>query len=112
MHGRIGPTRGSPDGSVSMSDEMIRTVLAVSAIVIGITAVAAQPDPIAARKSIMKEVGAQANTDIAMAKGEVPYDQAKAQAIFATYVRAAEQSGPLFLATFPFGDMFCFMKTA
>jgi cytochrome c556 len=90
---------GQQNGDVSMSNEIISSVLAVSAIVIGITAVAAQPDVIAARKSLMKEIGVQATAGAAMAKGQIPYDQAKAQAIFATYVRAAEDSTPLYPAT-------------
>lgn len=75
---------------------MIRTVLAVSAIAIGITAVAAQSDPIAQRKAIMKEVGAQTKTGAGMAKGEAPYDQGKAQTIFTTYVDAATKMPGLF----------------
>ena len=70
---------------------MIRTMLAVSAIAIGITAVAAQSDPIAQRKELMKGIGGQTKTGAGMAKGEVPYDQAKAQAIFTSYVDAAEK---------------------
>ena len=75
---------------------MLRTMLAVSAIAIGITAVAAQSDPIAARKAIMKEVGAQTKTGSGMAKGEVPYDQGKAQTIFSTYVDASQKMPNLF----------------
>jgi cytochrome c556 len=75
---------------------MIRTVLAVSAIAIGLTAVAAQSDPIAQRKELMKGIGAQTKTGAGMAKGEVPYDQAKAQAIFTSYVDAAEKAPNLF----------------
>jgi len=75
---------------------MIRTVLAVSAIAIGITAVAAQSDPIAARKELMKGIGGQTKTGTGMAKGEVPYDQGKAQAIFASYADAAEKGPNLF----------------
>jgi cytochrome c556 len=75
---------------------MIRTVLAVSAIAIGITAVAAQSDPIAARRELMKGIGGQTKTGAAMAKGEAPYDQAKAQAIFASYAEAAAKAPTLF----------------
>ena len=78
---------------------MIRTVLAVSAIAIGITAVAAQSDPIAARRTHMKEVGAQTKTGAGMAKGEIPYDQGKAQGIFAAYVKAATDLPNLFPET-------------
>src|SRR4051794_11226699 len=75
---------------------MNRTVLAVAAIAIGITAVAAQSDPIATRRATMKEVGAQTKTGGGMAKGEIPYDQTKAQTIFATYVEAAAKMPNLF----------------
>ena len=78
---------------------MFRTVLAVTAIAVGITAVAAQSDPIAARKQHMKDVGAQTKTGGGMAKGEVPYDQAKAQGIFATYVTAGDEAADLFPET-------------
>ena len=75
---------------------MIRTVLAVAAIAIGVTALAAQSDPIATRKALMKEVGAQTKTGGGMAKGEVPYDQTKAQTILATYVDASAKMPGLF----------------
>ena len=75
---------------------MLRTVLAVTAIAVGVTVVAAQSDPISARKALMKEVGAQTKTGGGMAKGEVPYDQTKAQAIFATYVDASAKVPTLF----------------
>ena len=78
---------------------MIRTVLAVSAIAIGITVVAAQSDPIATRKATMKEVGAQTKTGSGMAKGEIPYDQGKAQGVFAAYVKAATDLPTLFPET-------------
>jgi cytochrome c556 len=75
---------------------MFRTVLAVAAIAIGVTAVAAQSDSIATRKETMKKVGAVTKTGGQMVKGEVPYDQAKAQEIFATYVDASSQMPALF----------------
>jgi len=75
---------------------MFRTALAVAAIAIGVTAVAAQSDPIAARKALMKNVGALTKTGGQMAKGEAPYDQAKAQEIFATYIDASGKMPNLF----------------
>ena len=75
---------------------MLRTVLAVTAIAVGVTVVAAQSDPIATRKSLMKEIGAQTKTGGGMAKGEVPYDQTKAQAIIASYVDVASKGPALF----------------
>jgi len=77
---------------------MFRTVLAVAAIAIGVTAVAAQSDPIAARKALMKEQGAQTKTGGGMAKGEVPFDLAKAQAILTNYVDTSAKMPDLFPA--------------
>ena len=82
---------------------MNRTVLAVSAIAIGVTAVAAQSDPIAARRAHMKEVGAQTKTGSGMAKGEIPYDQKKAEGVFAAYVKAATDLPTLFPDTSKIG---------
>ena len=75
---------------------MFRTVVAVAAIAIGVTAVAAQSDPIAARKGLMKNMGAATKTGGQMVKGEVPYDQAKAQEIFATYIDVSAKMPELF----------------
>ena len=75
---------------------MFRTMLAVAAIAVGVTAVAAQSDPIAARKQLMKDVGAQTKTGGAMAKGDAPYDHAKVMAILATYIDASAKMPGLF----------------
>jgi cytochrome c556 len=75
---------------------MLRTVIAVAAIAIGVTAVAAQSDPIAARKALMKEQGAQTKIGAGMAKGEAPFDLSKAQAIFANYIDTAAKMPELF----------------
>jgi cytochrome c556 len=75
---------------------MFRTVLAVAAIAIGVTAVAAQSDPIAARKALMKEQGAQTKTGAGMAKGEAPFDLAKAHAIFTNYIDTAAKMPELY----------------
>jgi cytochrome c556 len=77
---------------------MFRTVLAIAAIAIGVTAVAAQSDPIAARKALMKEQGAQTKTGGGMAKGEAPFDLAKAQAILANYIDTSAKMPDLFPA--------------
>lgn len=74
---------------------MIRTVLAVAVVALGATAVLAQ-DPIAARKEIMKGVGAAARTNAQMLNGEAPFELAKAQAAFATFAQAAEKMPTLF----------------
>jgi cytochrome c556 len=75
---------------------MIRTVLVTMALAIGVTAVAAQSDPIAARKALMKANGDQAKIGAAMAKGEAPFDLAKAKAVFATFQEAGEKGKDLF----------------
>lgn len=62
------------------------------------TAVAAQQDPIAARKAVMKGVGDQAKIGNAMAKGEAPFDLAKGKQVFATYADAAAKMPALFPA--------------
>src|SRR3979490_3273447 len=78
---------------------MLRPVLAVTAIAVGVTVVAAQSDPIAARKALMKEQGAQTKTGGGMAKGEVPVDRVKAQGIFANYIDTASKMPDLFPPT-------------
>jgi len=75
---------------------MIRTVLVVAGVALGVTAVAAQSDPIAARKALMKANGDQAKVGASFAKGEAPFDLAKAQAIFVTFADAAAKMPALF----------------
>jgi cytochrome c556 len=75
---------------------MIRTVLAVTALAIGVTAVVAQSDPIAARKALMKANGDQSKIVGAMARGEAPFDLAKAKAALASFQDAGEKFPALF----------------
>ena len=75
---------------------MARVMLAVAALVLAISLAAAQSNPIAARKALMKANGKQAKIGAAIAKGEAPFDADKVQAIFATFVEAAEKAPPLF----------------
>ena len=77
---------------------MIRPMLAIVTLAIGATVVLAQQNPIEARKALMKANSAQARVGAAMAKGEAPFDLAKAKAIFATYEQAAAKFGDLFPA--------------
>jgi len=69
---------------------IIRTVLAAAAVALGVTAVMAQQDPIAARKAIMKANGQQAGIGSKMAKGEEPFALDKAKKVFATYQDVAK----------------------
>ena len=75
---------------------MLRIVLAAGAVALGITAVVAQSDPIAARKALMKKNGEEAKVGAAMAKGEAPFDAAKVMAIYATFADSAGKMPALF----------------
>lgn len=74
----------------------IRSVCVAAAIAFGATAVLAQANAIAERKEIMKGVGGAAKSGAAFAKGEAPYDNAKALAVFATMASAAAKMPSLF----------------
>ncbi|MEA2994871.1 MAG: hypothetical protein QOG74_420 [Alphaproteobacteria bacterium] len=74
---------------------MRRTVLAVTALALGLSTAIAQ-DPIAARKALMKANGQQAALGAKYVKGEEPFDLAKAKAIFAQYQDAAAKMPSLF----------------
>jgi len=75
---------------------MIRMLCGVVVIGIATSAATAQQDPIAARKALMKENGDQAKIGAAMAKGETPFDLAKAHKIFATFQDTAAKGPALF----------------
>jgi cytochrome c556 len=75
---------------------IFRTTVVAIAVVLGAYAAMAQVDAIKTRKSIMKGVGDQTKIGGGMAKGEVPYDQAKVQAIFNSYIDASEKMPNLF----------------
>lgn len=75
---------------------MIRPVIVAAALVLGITAVVAANDPISERKEAMKSLGAATKAGAAMAKGEAPFDKAKAQEIFKAYQQAAQKLPGLF----------------
>ena len=75
---------------------MIRTMFAIAAITLGVTAAVAQQDPIAARKALMKANLDQAKIAVAMIKGEAPFDLDKAHKVFATFEDAAAKALALF----------------
>ena len=60
---------------------MIRILCALSAIAMGTTVVLAQSSAIHARKDVMEGVGKDTKALSAMAKGEAPFDAAKASAM-------------------------------
>ena len=75
---------------------MIRTVFAITTIILGIGVAAAQQDVIKQRKDLMKANGDQAKIGAAMVKGEKPFYLAAAQKIFATFEDAASKMPNLF----------------
>jgi cytochrome c556 len=75
---------------------MIRTLSVIPAIGLAVTIATAQQNPIAARKQLMKDNGDQAKIGAAMAKGEAPFDLAKAHKIFATFEDTAVKAPALF----------------
>ncbi|MFJ5369818.1 cytochrome c, partial [Bosea sp. CER48] len=75
---------------------MIRTALVLAGLGLGLTAVMAQSNPIAERQQAMKAIGAATREGAAMAKGDVPFDAAKAQAVFKTYSDSAKKASTLF----------------
>jgi cytochrome c556 len=74
---------------------MIRTVLAVTVLAFGVTALSAQSDPIAARKAIMKANGDQSRIATEMVEGKRPFDLDAAKKVFATFAEA-EKAKTLF----------------
>jgi cytochrome c556 len=75
---------------------MIRSVLAVAAIVLGVTAVGAQQNPIEARKNLMKANGQHSGVVARMVRGENPFDAAKVDQAFAQFTETAQKLGALF----------------
>jgi len=71
---------------------MKRLVLAVALATLGITAVVAQSDPIAARKAIMKENGNQSRTAREMIEGKQPFNLASAKKVLATFGETADKA--------------------
>jgi cytochrome c556 len=82
---------------------MIRSVLAVTVLAFGVTALSAQSDPIAARKAIMKANGDQNRIGTEMLEGKRPFDLDAAKKIFATFSES-EKALPLFPDNSKTGD--------
>src|ERR1043166_4862506 len=75
---------------------MKRIALAVAIFAIGVTAVVAQSDPIAARKALMKGNNDNARNLVKMTRGEEPYDAVKVNAAFAQWAETAQRLPNLF----------------
>ena len=83
---------------------MTRIVLAVAFAALGVTAVVAQGDPIAARKTVMKENGNQARIAREMIEGKQPFDLAAAKKVLTTFAGVADKMKPLFPDSSKSGD--------
>jgi cytochrome c556 len=81
-----------------------RLVLAAAIAAAGITAVAAQSDPLAARKAIMKGVGDQARIARDMIDGKTPFNADAAKKVFATFEDSAGKMPALFPDNSKAGD--------
>src|SRR6476660_3423205 len=75
---------------------MKRLVIAAAFAALGVTAVIAQTDPIAARKAIMKENGNQAKIAREMIEGKEPFDVAKAHKVLTTFAATDGKAKALF----------------
>ena len=75
---------------------IIRTVLAMATVAVGIGAVVAQTDPIAARKDLMKQSNKYAKAVNAMVKGEQPFTAETVAAAYSTWDNTSSQFGKLF----------------
>jgi cytochrome c556 len=84
-------------------NHMIRSVLAATALIGGVTVLLAQSDPIAERKQLMKSNASQSKNVSQMVKGEAPFDAAKADAAFRTWGENAQKLPALFASPPPPG---------
>ncbi|MEA3070183.1 MAG: hypothetical protein QOD29_1629 [Alphaproteobacteria bacterium] len=75
---------------------MIRSLLAVAVVAIGVGTLAAQTDPIATRKALMKANGDQARIATEMSQGKRPFDLDAAHKAFAIFTEAGEKAPALF----------------
>ena len=82
---------------------MIRTLAALGAVAIAVTAVMAQGDPIAQRKALMKSNGQNLGAVNRMVRGEDPFDVAKVNAAFAAWGENAPKISALFASPPPAG---------
>lgn len=75
---------------------LIRIALAAVLVAVGVSAVVAQQDPIAARKALMKLNGQHGAALSKILKGEEPFDAAKVEAGFAQWADTAAKFSALF----------------
>jgi cytochrome c556 len=84
---------------------MIKRIIVTAALgALGITAVLAQGDPIAARKAVMKENSAQSRIAREMIEGKQPFDLAKAKKVLASFAGVHDKAMNLWPDTSKAGD--------
>jgi cytochrome c556 len=81
-----------------------RLVLAAAVTALGITAVVAQGDPIAARKAMMKGVGDQGRIARDMIEAKTPFNLDAAKKVLATFEEAGSKMPALFPDSSKTGD--------
>src|SRR5262245_53502420 len=81
-----------------------RLVLVAAIAAAGITAVAAQSDPLTQRKAIMKGVGEQSRVARDMLDGKTPFNADAAKKVFSTFEEAAGKMPGLFPDNSKSGD--------
>lgn len=75
---------------------MLRTILVMTAVVLGATAVGAQSNPVEERNALMKSMWRDAWGPITrMVQGKEPYDQTKVDSGFTRVVEIANKARPL-----------------
>lgn len=75
---------------------MFRTAFAVAVLAFAATALVAQSDPIAARKSLMKGNGDQNRVATEMLEGKRPFNLDEAKKVLATFAETGEKAPALF----------------
>src|SRR5215207_5847424 len=75
---------------------MLRTILAIIAVAVGVSAVVAQTDPIATRKALMKKNNEHDRNLRQMVRGEAPLDATNVNEAFAEWGDTARQLPNLF----------------
>ncbi|MBX9823789.1 MAG: cytochrome c [Xanthobacteraceae bacterium] len=83
---------------------MKRLVLAAAFAALGVTAVVAQSDPIAARKALMKENGNQSRIAREMIEGKQPFNLDAAKKVLATFGETHDKARSLWPDTSKAGD--------
>jgi cytochrome c556 len=83
---------------------MKRIVLAAAFAALGVTAVVAQGDPIAARKAVMKENGNQARIAREMIEGKQPFSVDAAKKVLVTFGETHDKAKNLWPDTSKAGD--------